>query len=139
MPVQDQGETGLLAGELARCRGGVEGGPNLEETHLPLSPGEVPLDTPDHAGHEGAPEEALLDRQGIEELHLALSLPGGTVMTLAGGFLFGPVLGTALAVAGATAGACLGSATVSAGTEICRRRDTPLCSVGVMVMFIPGR
>lgn len=38
---------------------------------------------------------------------VALSLPGGAVMTLAGGLLFGPWLGTALAVAGATAGACL--------------------------------
>jgi uncharacterized membrane protein YdjX (TVP38/TMEM64 family) len=38
---------------------------------------------------------------------VAFSLPGGAVMTLAGGFLFGPWLGTALAAAGATAGACL--------------------------------
>ncbi|WP_198376536.1 TVP38/TMEM64 family protein [Neoroseomonas rubea] len=38
---------------------------------------------------------------------VALSLPGGAVMTLAGGLLFGPWLGTALTVAGATAGACL--------------------------------
>ena len=36
-----------------------------------------------------------------------LSLPGGAVMTLAGGFLFGPWLGSGLAVLGATAGACL--------------------------------
>lgn len=38
---------------------------------------------------------------------VALSLPGGVVMTLAGGFLFGAWLGAALTVAGATAGACL--------------------------------
>jgi len=37
---------------------------------------------------------------------VALSLPGGAVMTLAGGFLFGALLGTALAVVGATIGAC---------------------------------
>lgn len=37
---------------------------------------------------------------------VALSLPGGAVMTLAGGLLFGPWLGTALAVGGATLGAC---------------------------------
>jgi len=38
---------------------------------------------------------------------VALSLPGGAVMTLAGGFLFGPWLGTGLTVVGATIGACL--------------------------------
>jgi uncharacterized membrane protein YdjX (TVP38/TMEM64 family) len=38
---------------------------------------------------------------------VAFSLPGGAVMTLAGGFLFGPWLGAALAVVGATIGACL--------------------------------
>jgi len=37
---------------------------------------------------------------------VALSLPGGAVMTLAGGLLFGPWLGTALALGGATLGAC---------------------------------
>ncbi|WP_137124933.1 TVP38/TMEM64 family protein [Roseomonas sp. HF4] len=37
---------------------------------------------------------------------VALSLPGGAVMTLAGGFLFGALLGTALTVVGATLGAC---------------------------------
>jgi LPXTG-motif cell wall-anchored protein len=44
---------------------------------------------------------------GAYVLVVALSLPGGAVMTLAGGFLFGPWLGTALTVAGATIGACL--------------------------------
>ena len=37
---------------------------------------------------------------------VALSLPGGVVMTLAGGFLFGPWLGAGLTVLGATLGAC---------------------------------
>lgn len=37
----------------------------------------------------------------------ALSLPGAAPMTLLGGVLFGPVLGTALAATGATAGATL--------------------------------
>lgn len=35
----------------------------------------------------------------------ALSLPGAALLTLAGGFLFGPAAGAALTVAGATAGA----------------------------------
>ena len=38
---------------------------------------------------------------------VALSLPGAVVLTLAGGLLFGPWLGTALTVLGATIGACL--------------------------------
>lgn len=38
---------------------------------------------------------------------VALSVPGGTIMTLAGGFLFGAPLGAALTVIGATAGASL--------------------------------
>ena len=38
-------------------------------------------------------------------LVVALSLPVGAVMTLTGGFLFGPYLGTLLALAGATVGA----------------------------------
>jgi uncharacterized membrane protein YdjX (TVP38/TMEM64 family) len=38
---------------------------------------------------------------------VALSLPGATIMTLAGGFLFGAPLGAALAVIGATLGATL--------------------------------
>ncbi|MBR0680023.1 TVP38/TMEM64 family protein [Roseomonas eburnea] len=39
-------------------------------------------------------------------LVVALSLPGGVVMTLAGGLLFGTWLGAALTVVGATLGAC---------------------------------
>lgn len=38
---------------------------------------------------------------------VAFSLPGGAVMSLAAGFLFGPVLGTGIVVVAATAGACL--------------------------------
>lgn len=38
---------------------------------------------------------------------VAFSLPGGAVMSLAGGFLFGALIGTALIVPAATAGACL--------------------------------
>ncbi len=38
---------------------------------------------------------------------VGLSLPGATILTLAGGFLFGPFLGTALNVTGATIGATL--------------------------------
>src|SRR5687768_12121067 len=38
---------------------------------------------------------------------VALSLPGAVVLTLAGGLLFGPVLGTALTVGAATLGATL--------------------------------
>jgi len=37
---------------------------------------------------------------------VGFSLPGGAVMTLAGGFLFGPWLGAAATVVGATLGAC---------------------------------
>lgn len=55
----------------------------------------------------GAPVAAGLLYLAAYVLVVAFSLPGGAVMTLAGGFLFGPWLGTALAVAGATAGACL--------------------------------
>lgn len=42
----------------------------------------------------------------VYALVVAVSLPGGVVMTLAGGLLFGAWLGTALTVAGATLGAC---------------------------------
>ncbi|MDX8409825.1 MAG: TVP38/TMEM64 family protein [Mariprofundales bacterium] len=38
---------------------------------------------------------------------VALSLPGGLIMTLSGGFLFGPLLGGSLATTGATIGATL--------------------------------
>jgi uncharacterized membrane protein YdjX (TVP38/TMEM64 family) len=38
---------------------------------------------------------------------IALSLPGGAVLTIAGGFLFGTALATCLVVVGATIGACI--------------------------------
>lgn len=58
---------------------------------------------------------------------VAFSLPGGAVMTLAGGFLFGPWLGAAAAVAGATLGACaLFLAARYALAETLARRAGPL-------------
>lgn len=42
---------------------------------------------------------------GLYALTVAFSVPGGTVLTLAGGFLFGTLAGAAFAVAGATLGA----------------------------------
>lgn len=48
---------------------------------------------------------AALVYLGVYALVVALSLPGGAVMTLGGGFLFGPFVGGALAVLGATLGA----------------------------------
>lgn len=44
---------------------------------------------------------------GLYCLMVATSVPGGAVLTVAGGFLFGPVLGACYAVVGATAGATL--------------------------------
>ncbi|MDX8398138.1 MAG: TVP38/TMEM64 family protein [Mariprofundaceae bacterium] len=44
---------------------------------------------------------------GIYILVVAFSLPGGLVMTLSGGFLFGALWGTAMAVFGATLGATI--------------------------------
>jgi uncharacterized membrane protein YdjX (TVP38/TMEM64 family) len=54
-----------------------------------------------------APVAAAAAYVATYALVVAFSLPGGVVMSLAGGFLFGPWLGVALAVPGATAGACL--------------------------------
>lgn len=53
-----------------------------------------------------SPVLAVLAYVGIYLLVVALSLPGAVVMTLAGGFLFGPWLGAAAAVVGAGLGAC---------------------------------
>ncbi len=44
---------------------------------------------------------------GLYILVVAFSLPGGTVMTISGGFLFGTVFGGFFAVAGATVGATI--------------------------------
>ena len=52
-----------------------------------------------------SPVLAALLYVGAYVLVVAFSLPGGAVMTVAGGFLFGPWAGAALAVAGATLGA----------------------------------
>lgn len=43
----------------------------------------------------------------IYALVVALSIPGGVILTITGGFLFGPFLGTALTVVAATCGATL--------------------------------
>jgi uncharacterized membrane protein YdjX (TVP38/TMEM64 family) len=60
-------------------------------------------------------------------LVVAFSLPGGAVMTVAGGFLFGPWLGAALAVAAATLGAsALFLAARHALAEALARRAGPL-------------
>jgi uncharacterized membrane protein YdjX (TVP38/TMEM64 family) len=53
----------------------------------------------------GSPVLAALLYVASYVLVVALSLPGGAVMTVAGGFLFGPWLGAAFAVLGATLGA----------------------------------
>jgi len=50
---------------------------------------------------------AALTYLGIYILVVAFSLPGGLIMTLTGGFLFGAVLGATLAVFGATIGATI--------------------------------
>jgi uncharacterized membrane protein YdjX (TVP38/TMEM64 family) len=42
---------------------------------------------------------------GAYALVIALSLPGGALMTIIGGFLFGPLIGSVLTVIGATTGA----------------------------------
>lgn len=44
---------------------------------------------------------------GAYVVAVSLSLPGATILTLAGGFLFGPYLGTLLNVTGATIGATI--------------------------------
>ncbi|GGC53682.1 hypothetical protein GCM10011504_35040 [Siccirubricoccus deserti] len=54
-----------------------------------------------------SPVLAVLAYVALYVVVVALSLPGAVVMTLAGGFLFGPWLGAAAAVAGATIGACV--------------------------------
>lgn len=60
-------------------------------------------------------------------LVVGFSLPGGAVMTLAGGFLFGPWLGAAAAVLGATLGACaIFLAARHALAETLARRAGPL-------------
>ena len=60
---------------------------------------------------------------GLYCLVVALSIPGALIMTLAGGFLFGAVLGTAATVVGATSGAVvIFLAARSAFGDVLRRR-----------------
>ena len=59
-------------------------------------------------------------------LAVAISLPGALILTLSGGFLFGPVLGTAATVVGATAGAVvIFLAARSAFGDVLSRRAGP--------------
>jgi uncharacterized membrane protein YdjX (TVP38/TMEM64 family) len=75
----------------------------------------------------GSPVLAALLYVGAYVLVVAFSLPGGAVMTVAGGFLFGPWTGAALAVAGATLGAsALFLAARHALAETLARRAGPL-------------
>ncbi len=53
------------------------------------------------------PVAAALLYLGTYAMAIGLAVPAGPVLTMAGGLLFGPWLGTALAAASATAGACL--------------------------------
>lgn len=50
---------------------------------------------------------AWLTYIGVYALATAFSLPAGAIMTILGGFLFGPVLGSILTIIGATLGATL--------------------------------
>jgi uncharacterized membrane protein YdjX (TVP38/TMEM64 family) len=60
---------------------------------------------------------------------VALSVPGATIMTLAGGFLFGTLIGAALTIIGATAGASLLFLIArSAFGDILRERAGPFVS-----------
>lgn len=75
----------------------------------------------------GSPLLAALLYVGAYVLVAAFSLPGGAVMTVTGGFLFGPWAGAALAVAGATLGAsALFGAARYALAETLARRAGPL-------------
>lgn len=57
---------------------------------------------------------------------VAISVPGATVLTLAGGFMFGTLLGSVYAIVGATLGACaVFLAARSAIGEALRRRAGP--------------
>jgi uncharacterized membrane protein YdjX (TVP38/TMEM64 family) len=56
---------------------------------------------------EGHPVIAILAYLALYTVSTALSLPGGLILTLTGGFLFGALLGTGLTVIAATIGATL--------------------------------
>jgi len=55
----------------------------------------------------GAPLISALAFVGIYAVVVALSIPGATIVTVTGGFLFGTVFGAAYSVIGATSGAVL--------------------------------
>jgi len=63
---------------------------------------------------------------------VAFSLPGGAVMSLSSGFLFGPFAGTGIAVVAATAGACTVflAARHALGQTLARRGGPLLAKVG---------
>jgi uncharacterized membrane protein YdjX (TVP38/TMEM64 family) len=72
---------------------------------------------------EGAGPAAWLAYIAVYALAIAFSVPGGVIMTIAGGFLFGPVLGATLTVVAATLGAtCLFLAARYAFAEMLRNR-----------------
>lgn len=75
---------------------------------------------------DARPAVAVLAFIGLYALSTTLSLPGGALLTVAGGFLFGIWIGTAATVVGATIGAIgvfLGARTVLA--DSLRRRAGP--------------
>ena len=75
---------------------------------------------------EARPLLSLAAFTGLYCLVAALSIPGALIMTLAGGFLFGAVAGTAATVVGATAGAVvIFLAARSAFGDALRRRAGP--------------
>ncbi len=69
---------------------------------------------------------AVLIYMAVYVVVVALSLPGGLVLTMTGGFLFGNVLGTLWAVIGATVGAtCIFLAARTALGDSLRRKAGP--------------
>jgi uncharacterized membrane protein YdjX (TVP38/TMEM64 family) len=80
------------------------------------------------AGH---PVLAALAYLALYTVLVAASVPTGTALTVSGGALFGPVLGTALAVLAATAGAVLLflAARGTAGAALARRHGALIARV----------
>lgn len=78
-----------------------------------------------HALVQAHPIGAALGYMGLYLAVVALSLPGALIMTLSGGFLFGPIWGTAAAVIGASAGAIVMFlvARTTAGDALRRRAE----------------
>ena len=76
--------------------------------HTLLTPeGVVAVEDHFHAQIEAAPVLAAMVFALAYLLVVALSLPGASIFTIAGGFIFGLVPGGVLSVIGATIGACL--------------------------------